>query len=136
MPALNDQFPWASHYGHFKFFEERMREHNIVTSLTALDNGLYELEREHGDTLRVFICECYSYGVAEFFESNEKLGPLHAVIINSNWCAYTDEAKRHCRDQEVGLFNIGEFMAALSMPDFWSYLSDPQKERFQNNGWL
>lgn len=136
MPASNSDFPWMSHYGHYKFFEERMTSHSRTLNLAALEGGLYELERDYGDTLRVFICECYSYGIAEYFETSDNHDALNAIIINSNWCGYTDEAKLHCIEQQVGLFTIKEFMAALNKPDFWTYLSAEQKERFEKNGWL
>ena len=136
MPAYSDTFPWPSHYGHFNFFEDRMRNHNRVATLTSLGNGVYELLRDNGRKLKVFICECYSFGVAEYLESAGKIDDLNVVVISSNWCGYTDEAKLHCRKNEVGLFDIRDFMAALNKVDVWTYLNAAQKERFEKKGWL
>jgi hypothetical protein len=136
MPAHSKEFPWPPHYGHFKFFEARMRAHRRVATLTAVDRGVYEMALVSGKILRVFICECYSYGVAEYVETVEKLGEFDAIVINSDWCGYTREAKRLCRDKEVGLFKIGDLMAALHKPDFWSYLTKDQIEDFHERGWL
>lgn len=86
MPAHSEHFPWPSHYGHYKYFEGQMNRHGKVASLTAEGNGVYQLTRSRGDTLRVFICECYVFGVAEYIETIEQLGRLNAVIINSAWC--------------------------------------------------
>jgi len=83
-----------------------------------------------GDTLRVFICECYAFGVAEYLETAERLGNIDVVIINSAWCGYSLDAKLYCRNVNVGLFKIGEFMSALYLNDHWLHLTEEQKEYF------
>lgn len=135
MPARYENFPWPSHYGNFSFFEGRMDEHSQVQEFTAISDGVYDVVRPSGEILRVFICECYSYGMAEYQESVDKLGTLNAIVINSNWCGYTSELKKYCRDNKVGLFTIGGFMAALNMQKYWQYLSEQEKEQFKNRGW-
>lgn len=132
MPAHSDTFPWVSYYGHYNFFEERMQSHSQVLNLRNTEGGTYEIDLADGRTLRTFICECYSYGLAEYYETVENLGNIDAVIINSNWCSYTMEAKRHCKEQKVGLFNIGDFMAALNRKDFWDYLTEYEKEHLND----
>ncbi|HRM73450.1 MAG TPA: hypothetical protein PLI13_01895, partial [Paracoccus sp. (in: a-proteobacteria)] len=92
--------------------------------------GLYELTRTQGDTLRVFICECYAFGVAEYMEVVKSLGHIDVVIINSAWCGYAPDAKFHCREANVGLFKIGELMGALCRDDYWRYLTEDQKESY------
>lgn len=89
MPAHSETFPWPSYYGHFDFFEKRMAAHSRVDHLQSLGNGLYDLTRSNGKTLKVFVCECYSFGVAEHLEATSKLGHLDAIIIASNWCGYS-----------------------------------------------
>lgn len=133
MPAYNDSFPWMSYYGNYRFFEGRMRVHNKVTKLRNTDEGLYEIELIDGRTLIVFICECYSFGMAEYYESVDKLGNLNAVIINSNWCGYTMDVKLHCRENNVGLFDMKGFMAALNLDDYWEYLTENEKKYIEGN---
>lgn len=130
MAAQNKEFPWMSHYEEYKFFEDRMRSHSKVSSLENIKGGLYDLSLKNGNTLKVFICECYSYGVAEYEETVQKLGHLDVIIINSNWCGYSPDAKLYCREKSVGLFKIRDFMAALNFPHYWEYLTDYEKEKF------
>jgi hypothetical protein len=111
-----------------------MRSHSKVADVRNVGAGLYEIALIDGRTLRVFICECYSFGLAEYFESVEKLDALDAVIINSNWCGYTMEAKLHCRASSVGLFDIGGFMSALNLRNHWEYLTKQEKEYLEKNG--
>lgn len=136
MPAHSENFPWPSYYGHFKFFEARMAEHSMVRTLKSEGTGIYHLGLAESRKMNVFVCECYSYGTAEFMETVESSGKIDAVVINSNWCGYTDELKLQCRKDGVGLFNIRDFMAALNQKDFWLYLDEHDKERFRERGLL
>lgn len=136
MPAENQNFPWMSYYKHYNFFEKCMTEHSRVLEVINDDVGVYMLKRDHGDTLKLFICECYSYGLAEFLETSDRVDAINAVIINSNWCGYTDEAKLYCRERHIGLFDIREFMAALNLPEHWLYLTDEQRELYERKGLL
>lgn len=136
MAAHNKTFPWASYYEDYKYFEENMKKHGSVLSMTPCGDGLYEIKRTKGDVLRVFICECYAFGVAEYMETVERLGPVDVVVINSMWCGYTPEAKWYCRDSNVGLFKIGEFMGALRHDHYWRYLTNDEEEDFKKKGWL
>jgi len=136
MPAHNKEFPWMSHYGNYNFFESKMREHSRVNSIKKINASLYHIERLDGATIKTFICDCYSFDVAEYIESCQELGELDAVIINSNWCGYTFDVKRHCMGKQVGIYDIGGFMAALNMPDYWKYLTGYEMEKFTENGWI
>ncbi|MBD9509922.1 hypothetical protein IB265_24410 [Ensifer sp. ENS10] len=129
MAAFKDEFPWSSYNGRFKFFEDRMSLHENVGDLVELGDGLFELKRISGEQLRVFVCECYTFGVAEFIETREHCGDLNAIVISSNWCGYTDEVKDHCKDIQIGVFTIGEFMGALNREDFWNYVVPDEKKR-------
>ena len=122
MPANSEEFPWPSHYGHFNFFEKRMKDHGRVGSITPDGDGVYLLMRSDGQELRVFICECYSFGVAEYLEVLKKVAEVDAVVINSMWCGYTSEAKRQATSDHKGLFKVSEFMGALNMQDYWNYV--------------
>ena len=131
MAAYSNDFPWPSYYRHYNFFEHRMRAHSRVRELETLGEGLYRISLRDGRDLDVFICECYSFGVAEYTVTTERLGIQHAIIINSNWCGYTDDLKLQCRNERVGLFSITEFMAALNRKDYWNYLTEEQAKRFK-----
>jgi hypothetical protein len=136
MPAHSDTFPWLSYYRHYNFFEARIAGHRRVRDLKRFGEGHYLLRRYDGSTIKLFICECYSFGAAEYLEATEQLGPLDAVIINSAWCGYSDELKIQCRGERVGLFTIKDFMASLNRKDFWMYLDRLEEERLRKLGLL
>ncbi len=136
MPAHNESFPWMSYCGSYRFFEDRLQSHNKVSNVEETNTGLYEITLTDGRTLITFICECYSFGVAEYYESVGNLGSLNVVIINSMWCGYTMEAKVFCRGQNIGLFDITGFMAALNKNNYWEYLTESEKKHLEKNNQL
>lgn len=136
MPAHSENFPWPSHYGHFQFFEQRLAEHSKVHLYNADEVGFYNVALKSGVKLRVFICECYAFGVSEYLETKARVNDLSIIVINSAWCGYTDEAKLQSRSEEIGLFKIRDFMAAINHRRFWMYLDEYDKERFEKMGWL
>lgn len=134
MPAHNKEFPWMSYYGKYDFFESKMQFHSEVASFKKKPDGVYEIKLNDGRVLSIFICECYSFGLAEYYESVGKLGSLNAVFINSNWCGYSMEAKSYCRDNKVGIFDIAGFMAALNKKNYWEYLTESEMECLTKHG--
>jgi hypothetical protein len=135
MSEPNGTFPWPPYYGGFPFFESRMKNHSQVTALKRLGDGVYEMTLKYGNTLRLFACECYSFGAAEYVETIQAFGKLDLILINSAWCNYTLEAKRLCRSDKVGLFKIGDLMAALNKQGISNYLNVGERETFKKNGW-
>lgn len=128
MPAHNREFPWLSYYKQYNFFEGRMREHSKVSDLKKINAGLYDVSMKDGRVLRVFICECYSFGGGEYYEATQNLGKVDAVVINSNWCGYSPEVKIACQAEHVGIYDIAGFMAAINMPNHWEYMTESEKK--------
>lgn len=136
MPAHSKIFPWMSYYENYNFFEQRMKEHSKVRSCSNLEPGLYDIKLTNGKNIKVFICECYSFGTAEYVESRQNYGEINAVVISSNWCGYSLELKRDCMAYKVGIFDIRGFMAAINKAEFWTYLTPDEKDRFEKFGWI
>ncbi|HHQ4505547.1 hypothetical protein ACQ2HG_20680 [Aeromonas hydrophila] len=136
MPAHSENFPWMSYYGNYHFFEQRMDEHTRVESFERVNPSVYHIKLTNGRRIKTFVCECYSFDVAEYIESCENYGPLDAVVINSNWCGYTPDVKRYCMNEQVGVYDISGFMAAINRIDYWNYLTRREREHFHANGWI
>ena len=138
MPAHSENFPWASYYGHFKFFEKQMDGHRFVLSWSTDPDHqyVYDLELKNGNKLRVFACECYSFGSVELDETLDAVGHVDLILINGNWCGYTLEAKRDAQQKKIGVYNIGDLMRALPRKEPWTYLSADETEKFKAKGWL
>ena len=131
MPAHNSTFPWLSYYGHYAFFEARMREHSKVRDIRRINTGLYDVRLLDGRTLRTFICECYAFDDASYHETVENYGPVNAVVISSNWCGYDFEMKLARMQDRVDVFDIKGFMAAINRPNFWEYMTEDERDRLE-----
>ena len=74
MPAENEEFPWLSYYKNYDYFEEIIKNHNKIKSIQNIGIGLYEITLSRDKKLRLFICDCYSFGMAEYYETIGNLG--------------------------------------------------------------
>lgn len=131
MPAHNSTFPWLTYYRHYTFFENRMREHSKVRGLQKINTGLYDVHLLDDRVLRVFICECYSFDDADYHETVENYGLVDAVVISSNWCSYDFEMKLARMQEEVGVFDLKGFMAAINRTKCWEYMTE-----YERKDWL
>ena len=133
MPAHNSTFPWLGYYGHYTFFEDRMREHSKVWDVKNINTGLYDVHLLDGRVLRVFICECYAFDDASYHETVGNYGPVNAVIISSNWCGYDFEMKLARMQERVGVFDIKGFMAAINRSNYWEYMTEQERDRLKRS---
>ena len=125
MVAANKEFPWMSYYRNYDFFLKKLRVHNKVNEIEIIDpkNGIYKIHLSDS-SINIFICECYSFGMAEYYELLDKIDvEIDAIVINSNWCSYSSDVKEQCKELRVGVFKIGEFLGAINRSDFWNYIS-------------
>ena len=105
-----------------------MREHSKVLGLQKINTGLYDVCLLDNRVLRVFVCECYSFGDADYHETVENSGPVNAVVISSNWCSYDFEMKLARMQEEVGVFDLQGFMAAINRPKYWEYMTESERK--------
>jgi hypothetical protein len=133
MGALNTTFPWLSHYENYDFFEDRMHEHSKVRDFNNINIGLYEVNLVDGRRLLVFICECYAFDAASYYETVYRYGDVNAVIINSIWCGYDFDTKLEKMKDRVGIFDIKGFMAAINIPNYWEYMTEEEKDKLKRS---
>jgi hypothetical protein len=126
MPATNNDFPWMGHYGRYDYFERAIAEHSKVLGFEKEEEYLFAVALNDGRKLRVFICDCYSFDVADFEEVMAEVDAVDIIVINSNWCGYSNTAKSHSIKHKKGLFKYGEFLGAINYKKFWEY-TPPEK---------
>lgn len=134
MTAFSQDYPWLPYQGNYRFFENLLKSHDKISNFKKIQDGFYNIEINDGRILKIFICDCYSFGIAEYHEVVEQLGSINAIVINSNWCGYSPDVKQHCKDLKIGVFRIGGFMGAINTKNFWEYLTPEEKEAKKRNG--
>ena len=136
MAAHSEDFPWPSYYGHYRFFESALGDHSKVRSVQELGDGIYEIRLLDGRRLKVFVCECYSFGLAEYIETIDNLEKLDAIIINSQWCGFTQDAWLQGWKDKVFVGRVGGLMGALNRRDPWNYMDEAERKWLKKNGYL
>ncbi|MDO6658002.1 hypothetical protein [Anaerobacillus sp. 1_MG-2023] len=111
------------------FLEERLSAHNKVVNFTKTDEYFYKIQRCTGLVeINLLLVDCYTIGFAEYIYFKKEFPIANAIVTSSNWNRYTLDAKNAARQEEVGLFNIGEFLGALNFDEFWNYVKKTDKE--------
>lgn len=131
MPAANEEFPWLSYYENYDYFEQMVKKHNKIKSIQNIDIGLYEITLARNKKLRLFICDCYSFGMAEYYETIGNFGDLDIIVIGSLWCSYTMDLKSYCMSNKIGLFKPKDFMAAIHNKQYWEYMNESEQDYFK-----
>lgn len=132
MAAFSKNFPWISHSGNYKYFEDSLSFHDKIDYLKRVnEEGLYEIGLLNKNKLRIFICDCYFFGVADYHEVIEKVGKIDCIVINSLWCGYSSEVKEYCKLRKIGVFKFGEFIGAINLNNYWEYISKEERERLK-----
>lgn len=101
-----------------------LANHDFIKQMEQLDIANMLVDLKDGRTLRVFVTNTYCFTEYSFDRVMAMSPEVDAIICSNPSGCYSDAAKRHCIDQEVGLFMLNEFMGALRFKDdrFLNYL--------------
>src|SRR4051794_3017222 len=97
----------------FAYFERAIGGHSRVRALRRDGDQVYIVERKSGPDVRVWLCDIYTLGVADYYEIREADPDIDAIVVVSLWNSYTEDAADQARDDGIGIFKPGEFMSAL-----------------------
>lgn len=114
-------------YESVAFFEKLLSGHSHVNGFTKLGHREYDVKRDYGDTIRVWLTGKYLFSETDYYELRRSNGNINCIIPSSLWNRYTPGAKERALQDEVGLFSMGEFAGALNWTQFWKYV---KKKRY------
>ncbi len=95
------------------FFIRAVREHNRVTSVRQESPNLYIVERDGLSTVRVWLCDVYTLGVADYMHIRHEDPDVNCIVTISGFNSWTWDAKEAGYDDGVAVFKFGEFLGAL-----------------------
>ena len=67
--------------------------------------------------------------MADLVDAMGKIPDLNCIVTISNWNGYTQAAKEHGIQNQVGVFLFSELMGALNRYDHWAYVKHDEDGR-------
>lgn len=117
MPKYND---WKVSYTNISFFKKALGTHQKVDSFQRTNDILFDITLTNGSKIKVLLVNEYTLGLAAIHKALTEFPGVEYVVTCTNWNGYTREAKDYGRDNNLGVFDVGEFFAAL-------YWNEPKK---------
>jgi hypothetical protein len=110
------------------FFVQTLTAHTRVKTVEADNGNVYVIERHNLPGVRVWVCDVYTLGIADYLAIREQSPDVGCIVTMSGYNAYTPQAKAQGLGDEVGVFKFKELMGALhsNREDFVAY--QPPKE--------
>jgi hypothetical protein len=120
---------WGVSYSMISFFECALRGHGKVASFRRVHDIQFLIEHVNGTIINMLLVNEYSLGLAAVLRAREEFPDAEYIVTGGNWNGYTPEAKDFGRQNNLGIFNAGEFFGALNWTNPKSYY---QKDRDEN----
>lgn len=97
------------------FFENGMRGHSAVSSITDLGNDKYLIKRTgNRPDIKIIVADIYIAGEAEVYEINPNLFDIDCIVLIGFYNRYSFAAKDLAKSMNVGLFDNREFFGAVN----------------------
>lgn len=109
-------------FAQISWLDRLLSAHPNVVEVTRSKDIQFDIVRERGGPIRLVCLNEYACGLARVFEAQEAFPGVNLIYVGGVWNSYTGDAKRHCRDAQMGLFNAKEITGALHRNDFWNYV--------------
>lgn len=109
-------------YAQISFLDRLLANHPNLVGVTRTNDIQFDIVRERGGPIRLVCLNEYACGLARVFEIQAVFPDVNFIYVGGVWNSYTRDAKRHCTDAQIGLFNAKEITGALYLNDFWRYV--------------
>ena len=119
MSTYND---WNVSYSTISFMERALQSHSKVAHFERSKDIVFEITDIDGRVLKMVLVNEYALGVAAVHRILSEFPGTEYVVTGGNWNAYTREAKDFGRQNDIGIFVIGEFLGALHWTDPKKYV--------------
>ncbi len=94
-------------------FIEFLSSNPKVKSIEKESGQVIRVRRSKKADLRVFMTNIYTVSLADIYDILSQCSNIQAIVTMSAWNGYTNEAKDHCKMNQVGLFTFKEFLGAV-----------------------
>jgi hypothetical protein len=115
-----------------QFFIECLTSHRKISAIKREGGQVLFIKRQQGlSNLKVFMSNVYIVGLAEVHEILGQESGLNAIITLAPYNSYTFEAKEYCKENNIGLFRLKEFLGAVHYGEkkFLDYISPDDRKK-------
>jgi hypothetical protein len=111
MLALNN---WDTKYTSIVFLERALSTHQRVRAFAREQDIRFIIDRkdDFGSVVAVLVGR-YTISLADVIAAKAEFPDMQCMVAYGNWCGYTEEAKTYGLSNDIGVFQIGEFLGAL-----------------------
>jgi len=109
-------------FAQISFLDRLLTVHSNVVEVTRSNDIQFDIVRQRGGPVRLVCLNEYTCGLARVFEAQTAFPGVNLIYVGGAWNSYTGDAKRYCRDSQIGLFNAKEIAGALHRDDWWRYV--------------
>jgi hypothetical protein len=118
----NGSNSWGVSLADIEWLRRLLQNHGNVRNLDRRDDIVFEFDRDRQkDHLRLLCCREYTMSFTRVQQGLHEFGPLEMFYIGGSWCSYTQEAKKFCVDNRIGLYITNEMQGALWKNEYWDY---------------
>jgi hypothetical protein len=111
---MSERNKWDVSYGLIRSFEDALRGHDKVEEFERVRDILFRLTLYDYTETYVLLLDEYTLGLAALLKALSEFPEAKFIANGANWNGYTEEAKQHGRDNDIGVFVMGEFLGALN----------------------
>jgi hypothetical protein len=111
---LNGHNNWNVSYSTIVYFESALSAHPKVRSVSRKRDLLFEINLVSEKQIIVLLVNEYTLGLAAVHRALAEFPSAEFIVTGSNWSSYTRDAKDFGSKSKIGIFQIGEFLAALN----------------------
>ncbi|MCO4843096.1 MAG: hypothetical protein KC439_09350 [Yoonia sp.] len=108
-------------YPQIMFLTGLLNSHTNTASVMRSNDIQFDIQRNHGDDIRLICLNEYTCGLAKIYEVLDEFPGTNLFYVGGNWNSYTLEAKEYCLQSQFGLYNSAEINGGLHRNDFWAY---------------
>lgn len=127
---VNGSNEWGVSYSAIRFVEDALLSHSKVLNFIRRDDIVFEIKRvDRLPSTTAVLVNRYTLGLADVLHAKREFLHMDCIVTCSNWNYYTTDAKRYGMENDICVFNVGEFLGALHWTEMIKYVPpDPDKK--------
>ncbi len=122
---------WGVSYCAIRFVEDALSVHVKVGTFTRRDDIVFEIKRVNGmSDVTAVLVDRYTLGLADVLSAKREFPEMNCIVTCANWNHYTEDSKEYGKQNDICVFNVGEFFGSLHWREMIKYVPpDPDKEK-------